>query len=58
MSGWRSTNRWGSSIEDRRRERDQRRRDERAEASREYLADIAMNGCGCSGDGCDGCDGE
>ena len=58
MSGWRSTNRWGSSIEDRRRERDQRRRDERAEASREYLADIAMNGCGGSGDGCDGCDGE
>lgn len=32
------------SVEERRREREQQARDSRAEASREYLADIASDG--------------
>ena len=52
MASWNSPGRWGKSIDERRREREQRYRDERAEASREYLADIAGDGCGeADGDG-------
>lgn len=35
------------SIEEQKRDRDQRSRDERSEASREYLADIATDGPDC-----------
>ena len=45
-----SDRRLGKSSDERKRERDQRVRDERAEASREYLADIAMNGTDCDDD--------
>lgn len=40
---------WKSS-EEQRRDREQRARDVRAEASREYLADIAGDGGECDGD--------
>ena len=45
--------RWGKTTEERQRERDQRWRDEQAEARRGYLADIAMDGPDgeCDGDG-------
>jgi hypothetical protein len=39
-----ASNRWGKSIEEQKRDRDQRYRDERAEAAREYLADSATDG--------------
>ncbi len=48
--GNRSSDRGFKSSEERKREREQRARDERAEASREYLADIAINGSGCDDD--------
>lgn len=41
MPSWKNTGRWGKSVDERQREREQRYRDQRAEASREYLADIA-----------------
>lgn len=50
MANSSSDRRRGKSSEETKRERDQRSRDERAEASREYLADIAINGSGCDGD--------
>ena len=46
----RSSDRGFKSSEERQREREQRVRDERAEASREYLADIAVNGPDCDDD--------
>jgi hypothetical protein len=45
-----SSDRGFKSSEEKKREREQRARDERAEASREYLADIAINGSGCDDD--------
>lgn len=42
-----ANSRWGKSIEEQKRDRDQRSRDERAEAAREYLADIATDGPDC-----------
>ena len=50
MANSNSDRRRDKSIEEQKRERAQRARDERAEASREYLADIAINGSGCDGD--------
>ena len=47
MPSWSPDNRFGKSIEEQKRDRDQRSRDERAEASREYLADIATDGPDC-----------
>lgn len=49
MPSW-SSDRGFKSSEERKRDRDQRARDERAEASREYLADIAMDGPACEDD--------
>ena len=45
MSKWKS-------LEEQKRDREQRARDVRAEASREYLADIASDGgdCDCADD--------
>ena len=45
-----SSDRRFKSSEEKKREREQRARDDRAEASREYLADIAINGSGCDDD--------
>lgn len=45
MPSWKSPRRWGKSLEEQERDRDQRHRDARAEASREYLADIAGDDC-------------
>ena len=42
-----ANSRWGKSIEEQKRDRDQRSRDERAEAAREYLADVATDGPDC-----------
>lgn len=50
MASSSSDRRRGKSSEEMKREREQRSRDERAEASREYLADIAINGSGCDDD--------
>ena len=44
MARWSSDGRSGKSVDEQRRDREQRYRDERAEASREYLADIASDG--------------
>lgn len=38
------------SVEEQQREREQRARDKRAEAAKDYLADIAMDGSGDDGD--------
>lgn len=52
MPSWSSPRRWGKSLEQQERDRDQRHRDATAEASREYLADIASDGFGdVDGDG-------
>ena len=51
MPRWGSSDRGSKSVEERRRDREQRYRDDCAEASREYLADI-------TGEGCDDLDGE
>ena len=52
MPSWKSPSRWGKSIEQQQRDRDQRYRDANAEASREYLADIVGDGGDCDCD-CD-----
>lgn len=44
MPSWKNPSRWGKSLEQQERDRDQRYRDARAEASTEYLADIAGDG--------------
>ena len=44
MPSWSSDRRVGKSVEEQKRDRDQRYRDARAEASAEYLADIASDG--------------
>lgn len=46
MPSWKNPSRSGKSIEQQQRDRDQRYRDARAEASSEYLADIAGDGGG------------
>ena len=50
MPNWSDERRFGKSLEEQKRDRDQRYRDERAEASREYLADIASEGPDCEDD--------
>lgn len=44
MGSWNRPRTWGKSLEQQQRDRDQRYRDARAEASTEYLADIAAEG--------------
>jgi hypothetical protein len=44
MPGWGSERRFGKSLDEQKRDRDQRYRDERAEAAKDYLADIAGDG--------------
>lgn len=44
MARWGSDRRFGKSLDEQKRDRDQRARDAQAEASREYLADIASDG--------------
>ncbi|MFM8598238.1 MAG: hypothetical protein ACKOB8_04435 [Mycobacterium sp.] len=44
MPSWSRPSKWGKSIDQQRRDRDQRHRDAVAEASGEYLADIAGDG--------------
>jgi len=44
MPSWKNPSRWGKSVQQQERDRDQRYRDARAEASTEYLADIAGDG--------------
>ena len=46
MPSWKSSRTWGKSLEQQERDRNQRYRDARAEASSEYLADIASDGDG------------
>jgi len=46
MPSWKNPSRQGKSVEQQQRDRDQRYRDARAEASSEYLADIAGDDCG------------
>jgi hypothetical protein len=41
MASWTPLRTWGKSLEQQREERDQRYRDERAEARTEYLADMS-----------------
>lgn len=50
MPSWKSPSRWGKSVDEQQRDRDQRVRDANAEASREYLADIAGDGCDAGDD--------
>jgi len=50
MLSWRSDRRFGKSLDEQKRDRDQRYRDARAEASTEYLADIASDGRDCDDD--------
>ena len=45
MASWNRPRTWGKSLEQQQRDREQRYRDARAEASTEYLADIADDGC-------------
>ena len=52
MPSWKNPSRWGKSVDQQERDRDQRQRDARAEASTEYLADIASDGLD-DGDGRD-----
>ena len=47
---WSSDRRFGKSLDEQKRHRDQRSRDARAEASTEYLADIASGGPDCEDD--------
>ena len=47
MPSWSGEHRYGKSLEQQKRDRDQRYRDERAEAATEYMADAAMDGCDC-----------
>lgn len=51
MPSWKTPRRWGKSVEQQQRDRDQRYRDARGEASAEYLADIASDGCEPCDDG-------
>jgi len=50
MPSWSSDRRFGKSLDEQKRDRDQRYRDARAEASTEYLADIASDGPDCDDD--------
>jgi hypothetical protein len=50
MPSWSSDRRFGKSLDEQKRDRDQRYRDGQAEASREYLADIASDGPDCEDD--------
>jgi hypothetical protein len=47
---WSSDGRFGKTLDGQKRDRDQRYRDARAAASREYLADIASDGPDCDDD--------
>ena len=42
--------RFGKTLDEQKRDRDQPYRDARAEASTDYLADIASDGLDCEGD--------
>jgi hypothetical protein len=44
VPGWGDERRGWRSVEEQKRDRDQRYRDERAEAAKDYLADIAGEG--------------
>jgi len=44
MPSWSSDSRFGKFLDEQKKDRDQRCRDARAEASKEYLADIASDG--------------
>jgi len=50
MPSWSSDSRIGKSLDEQKRDRDQRYRDARAEASKDYLADIASDGPDCEED--------
>ena len=50
MPSWSSASRFGKNLDEQKRDRDQRSRDARAEASTEYLADIASDGPDCEED--------
>jgi len=50
VPSWSSDRRFGKSLDEQKRDRDQRYRDARAEASTEYLADIASDGPDCDDD--------
>ena len=50
MPSWSSNSRSGKNLDEQKRDRDQRYRDARAEASMEYLADIASDGPDCEDD--------
>jgi len=50
MPSWSSDRRFGKNLDEQKRDRDQRYRDARAEASTEYLADIASEGPDCGDD--------
>ena len=50
MPSWSSDSRFGKSLDEQKRDRDQRYRDARAEASKDYLADIASDGPDCEED--------
>jgi len=50
MPSWSSDRRFGRSLDEQKRDRDQRYRDARAEALKEYLADIASDGPDCDED--------
>lgn len=52
MPSWSSDRRFGKSLDEQKRDRDQRCRYANAEASREYLADIASDGHDCDGPDC------
>ena len=50
MPSWSGDGRFGKNLDEQKRDRDQRNRDARAEASTEYLADIASDGPDCEDD--------
>jgi hypothetical protein len=50
MPSWSSDRRFGKNLDEQKRDRDQRYRDARADASTEYLADIASEGPDCEDD--------
>ena len=50
MPSWSSDSRFGKNLDEQKRDRDQRYRDAHAEASTEYLADIASDGPDCEDD--------
>ena len=50
MPSWSSDRRFGKSLDEQKRDRDQRYRDTRADASTENLADIASDGSDCDED--------